>query len=241
MITCDAGSQFKSVASRTRSHDLEQTSEMDEERPDIFNRVQTVFKDIKFFVASSGAQWQNGLTEANFKQVKIVLRKLTGHFGQNNICFKSSFELQRLFTKTCGFLNSRPIFYNQENYISAKTLMCPGFSGGKLDQTLSDTDSNFQLFLEFFDNSILDGSFQRFGGKAMPKNESLKKDDFVMVIFETQKKRCFGIVMDTPSKHSVQVKILQKKTIGDNTEYTHKIETFSTKQVVLIYRKQNKK
>ena len=119
--------------------------------------------------------------------------------------------------------------------------MCPGFSGGKLDQTLSDTDSNFQLFLEFFDNSILDGSFQRFGGKALPKNESLKKDDFVMVIFQTQKKRCFGIVMDIPSKHSVQVKILQKKTIGDNTEYTHKNEVFSTKQVVLIYRKQNKK
>ena len=30
MITCDAGSQFKSVASRTRSHDLEQTSEVEE-------------------------------------------------------------------------------------------------------------------------------------------------------------------------------------------------------------------
>ena len=77
--------------------------------------------------------------------------------------------------------------------------------------------------------------------KPCLKNESLKKDDFVMVIFETQEKCCFGIVMDIPSKHSVQVKILQKKTIGDNTEYTHKIETFSTKQVVLIYRKQNKK
>ena len=97
------------------------------------------------------------------------------------------------------------------------------------------------MFLELFDSSIVDGSFQKFGGKALSKAESLKKDDFVMVIFQTQKKRCFGIVLDVPSKHSVEVKILQRKTVGDTTEFTHKSEVFSTKQVVLIYRPQKDK
>ena len=40
MISCDAGSQFRSVASRTRSHDSEQTNDTEEQRPDIFSKVQ---------------------------------------------------------------------------------------------------------------------------------------------------------------------------------------------------------
>ena len=119
--------------------------------------------------------------------------------------------------------------------------MCPGFSGEKLDQILSDTDSNFQVFLELFDSSIVDGSFQKFGGKALSKAESLKKDDFVMVIFQTQKKRCFGIVLDVPTKNTVEVKILQRKTIGNTTEFVHKSEVFSTKQTMLIYREEKDK
>ena len=99
LVSCDAGSQFRSISSRTRSHDHEQVIGAEDEHPDIFDKVQSVLKDIKFFVASSGAQWQNGLVEGNFKQVKLVLRKLTAHFGTSNITFKSSFELQRLFKR----------------------------------------------------------------------------------------------------------------------------------------------
>ena len=66
LISCDAGSQFRSISSRTRSHDHEQVTGDAGEHPDIFDKAQTVLKDIKFFVASSGAQWQNGLVESNF-------------------------------------------------------------------------------------------------------------------------------------------------------------------------------
>merc|ERR1711867_280174 len=114
--------------------------------------------------------------------------------------------------------------------------MCPGSLGEGLEQTLSDIDSNFQAFLQFFDDSIIDGSFQRFGGKSLPKAEKLKKDDFVMVIFETQKKRCFGIMLDLPTKHTVEVKVLQRKTVRNTTKFVHKSETFSTRQVMLLYR-----
>ena len=238
LISCDAGSQFRSVSSRTRSHDQDLVSgdAGDSGHPDIFDKAQSVLKDIKFFVASSGAQWMNGLVEANFKQVKLVLRKLTSHFGANNITFKSSFELQRLFQKSCGLLNSRPIFYNAENYVSVKSLTCPGFSSESLDQIVSDVDGNFRTFLEFFDNSIIDGSFQKFGGVSSSKAESLKKDDFVLVIYQTQRKRCFGIIEDVPSKHSVVVKILRQKNVGEHKESSQVLETFSTRQVKLIFR-----
>ena len=119
--------------------------------------------------------------------------------------------------------------------------MCPGFLGESLEQTLPDVDSNFRVFLELFNDSIVDGSFQKFGGKAFAKTENLKKNDFVMIIFETQKKRCFGIVLDTPSKHSVEVKILQRKTVGNDTEFVHKSEIFSAKQVVLLHRERKHK
>ena len=241
LISCDAGSQFRSISSRTRSHDHEQVSGDASEHPDIFEKAQSVLKDIKFFVASSGAQWQNGLVEANFKQVKLVLRKLTAHFDATNITFKSSFELQRLFQKTCGLLNCRPIFYNEENYVSVKSLTCPGFSTDSLDQILSDVDCNFKTFLEFFDISIIDGSFQRFGGASTSKSDHLKKNDFVLIIYQTQRKRCYGIVQNVPSKHSVEVKILRQKTVGENKEFSQILEKFSTRQVKLIFRPKNDK
>ena len=236
LISCDAGSQFRSISSRTRSHDNDQVAGDHADHPDIFDKAQCVLKDIKFIVASSGAQWMNGLVEANFKQVKLVLRKLTSHFDASNIRFKSSFELMRLFQKSCGLLNSRPIFYNEENYVSVKSLTCPGFSSESLDQILSDVESNFRTFLEIFDNSIIDGSFQKFGGASTSKAENLKKDDFVLVIYETQKKRCFGIIENVPSKHSVEVKILRQKTVGETKEFSQILETFSTRQVKLIFR-----
>ena len=77
------------------------------------------------------------------------------------------------------------------------------------------------MFLELFDSSIVDGSFQKFGGASLSKAENLKKNDFVLVIYQSQKKLCFGIVLNIPSKHSVEVKILQRKTVGDTTEFTH--------------------
>ena len=241
LISCDAGSQFRSVSSRTRSHDHEQDMGNASKHPDIFEKARSVLKDIKFFVASSGAQWENGLVEANFKQVKLVLRKLTGHFGATNVTFKSSFELQRLFQKACGLLNCRPIFYNTENYVSVKSLTCPGFSSDSLDQILSDMDRNFKTFLEIFDSSIIGGDFQRFGGASGSKADNLKENDFVLVIYETQRKRCYGIVQKVLSKHSVEVRILRQKTVGETKEFSQILERFSTRQIKLIFRpKQDK-
>ena len=226
IISCDARSQFRSVAARTRSKNQEQVSgaETDETLPNIFDRIQSTLKDIRFFVAPSGAQWCNGLVESNFREVKVVLRKLTAHFGANNVVFKSSFELSKLF--------------NDDAYISVKSLVCPCFNTDNLDQILADTDSAFKTFLEHFDQLIITGNFQKFGGHSATKTCNLQKGDFVLVIFESQKKRCFGIIQNTPvkSKHIVDVKILRRRNAGDNLDFLPKIESFSTRQVKLIHR-----
>ena len=197
-----------------------------------------LWKTFVFFVAPSGAQWCNGLVESNFREVKVVLRKLTAHFGANNVVFKSSFELTRFFTKACGYLNNRPIFFNDDAYIPVKSLVCPGFNTDNLDQILADTDSAFKTFLEHFDQLIITGNFQKFGGHSATKTCNLQKGDFVLVIFESQKKRCYGIVQNTPekSKHNVDVKILRRRNADDNSDFLPKIESFSTRQIKLIHR-----
>ena len=97
-------------------------------------------------------------------------------------------------------------------------------------------DCNFKTFLEFFDSSIIDGAFQRFGGASGSKADNLKENDFVLVIYETQKKRCYGIVQNVLSKHSVEVRILRQKTVEENKEFSQILEKFSTRQVKLIFR-----
>ena len=66
---------------------------------DIFERIKSTLKGIRFFVAPSGAQFENGLVESNFRELKMILRKLTSQFGAENVKFQSSFELDRLFKK----------------------------------------------------------------------------------------------------------------------------------------------
>ena len=73
----------------------------------------------------------------------MILRKLTSQFGAENVKFQSSFELDRLFKKACGLLNNRPIFYNDAEYVSVKSLTCPGFGTDNLEEISSDNDANF--------------------------------------------------------------------------------------------------
>ena len=88
-----------------------------------------------------------------------------------------------------------------------------------------------------FDQANVCGKYQRFGGKSTTRAADLKKGDFVLVIFESQKKRCFGIVQESAGrKHNVDVKILRKRTSGDDSDYTPVIESFSTRQLKLIFR-----
>ena len=91
-------------------------------------QMTSKLKDIQFFVAPSSTQWCNGKAVADFAQAKILLRKMTGHFGTQSFIFQSSFKITELFIKICAVLNDRPIFYGADSdfYVSVKTLTFPG-------------------------------------------------------------------------------------------------------------------
>jgi len=205
----------------------------------LFEEVAKKMKDIQFFIAPSSAQWSNGLAESNFKAGKILMKKLTAQFQQSSHIFKSSFALNSLFVKICGILNERPIFFNQDSdfYISARSLTCPGTVQSDLESTMDQTSKAWGMFLQQFDNSVVTGNFQKFGKKSTTEKHELKIGDFVLVIYETQKLRRYGIITNIDSQHTVTARILHKKSIGKNGQnYVPKIEQFSAQQVKLIYR-----
>ena len=106
-----------------------------------------------------------------------------------------------------------------------------------MEEILSENDTNFQTFLNLFELAIVSGQYQKFGEKSTVPAVNFKKGDFVLVIFESQKKRCFGILQELAGKkHQVDVKILRRRTSGDNSDYTPVIERFSTRQLKLIFR-----
>ena len=243
-VTSDAGSQFRSIATRTRAAQklANESTETDAESmnaANLFQEVAKKMKDIQFFLAASSAQWQNGLAESNFKAGKILMKKLTTQFQQTSFVFRSGFALNSLFQKICGILNDRPIFFGQNSdfYISARSLTCPGTVQANLDDTIEESSKAWSMFLEEFDNAVVTGDYQKFGKVSTTKKHDLSPGDYVLVVYETQGVRRYGIVTKIDSLHNVSVKILHKRSIGkDGQNYVQKIEQFSTRQVKLIYR-----
>ena len=77
---------------------------------------------------------------------------------------------------------------------------------------------------------------QKFCKVLTTKKHGLLPNDFVMVVYESQGVRRYGIVKDIPSSHNVNVKILHKRSVGKEQSYAQKVEQFSVNQVKLIYR-----
>ena len=92
-----------------------------------------------------------------------------------------------------------------------------------------------------FDQAVITGSFQRYGKAATTRKHGLMINDFVMIVYETQSLRRYGIVTEVLSSHNVRVKILHKRSIGKKQTHTPKVETFSASQVKLIYRSSDNK
>ena len=200
-------------------------------------------KNVEFFIAASSAQWQNGLCEANFKSAKLLMKKLTTQFAQVNFVFKRAFAINALFQKVCAILNNRPIFFGEsaDFYISARSLTCPGTVQADANETIKETSKAWDIFLNEFDTAVITGSFQRYGQASTTKKHGLMINDYVMVVYETQGLRRYGIVTDVPSSHNVSVRILHKRSIGKEQTYAQKVEQFSVSQVKLIYRSSNNK
>ena len=86
-ITCDAGSQFRSLANQTRAGKAANESLEDPEGMTAASLVKSVsrkMKNIEFYVAASSAQWQNGLCEGNFRQAKELVNIMLFPLYENN-------------------------------------------------------------------------------------------------------------------------------------------------------------
>ena len=240
-ITSDAGSQFRSIATRTRAAQklTNESSEADAGGMDtvsLFQEVAKKMKNIQFFVAPSSAQWSNGLAEGNFRAGKTMMKKLTTRFQQSSFVFKSGFALNTLFQKICGVLNDRPIFFgeNSDFYISAKSITCPGTVQSDFDNTMDQTSKSWSMFLQEFESSVVTGDYTKFGKTSITRKHKLLPGDFV---YETQNVRRYGIIKEVNSHHTVTVKVLHKRSVGKNEQnYVPKTEQFSAQQIKLIYR-----
>ena len=226
-ITSDAGSQFRSVANRTRAAQKlanESTESEGISAADLFEGVAKKMKNVEFFLAASSAQWQNGLCEANFKSAKTLMKKLTTQFQQVNFVFRSALAINALFQKVCAILNNRPIFFGEsaDYYISARSLTCPGTVQTDAHETIRETSKAWDIFLNEFDTAVITGSFQKHGIASTTKKHGLMINDFVMVVYQTQGVRRYGIVTDIPSPHNISVKILHKTSIGKEQNFCTK-------------------
>ena len=59
-----------------------------------------------------------------------------------------------------------------------------------------------------FDQAVVTSNFQKYGKAATTRKHGLKINDFVMVVYETQSLRRYGIITEVLSSHNVRVKIL---------------------------------
>ena len=82
------------------------------------------------------------------------------------------------------------------------------------------------MFLEEFDNAVVTGAYQKFGKVSTTKKHGLLPNDFVMVVYESQGVRRYGIVKDMPSAHNVNVKILHKRSVGKEQSELQKLNSF---------------
>ena len=87
-----------------------------------------------------------------------------------------------------GLLNSRPLIYCETECISVRDLYCPAFVASPDDENtvkelVVKTDEHFKEFVTLFNDSIVSGSFQKFGRKSKLHLSGLKKGDFVCCYF----------------------------------------------------------
>jgi hypothetical protein len=178
------------------------------------------FKETKFILAPMEAQSHNGISEGNIRIIKQLLRSHQRLLRGQKTVFKSLIDLQSIFCRISGILNSRPVVYSQTEVITVRDLYCPAFSKSPDDEEtvadlLEDTDNSSGAFVELFNISIVKGDFQRFGRKARLNKSCLMANDLVGVYYPSKRGFKYGVIQSTPKGHLVQVLILVRRNQDD--------------------------
>ena len=153
--------------------------------------------------------------------------------------FKSLIELQELFTKMVGVLNSRPIFYTDNHIVCVKDLICPSFHDKSDDEqsvkSLVDaTDRHFEAFMQLFKTKVINGNFQRFGCMATRAKPDLLTGDFCFIFFPSKQDYKYGIVVKKLTDHRVEMCLLVKRNMSGTGLAGNQV--FSSKYVTVLYR-----
>jgi hypothetical protein len=202
------------------------------------------FKQTKWHLAPVEAQSMNGKAESNIRIVKSLLRSHSRLLRGQRTVFKSFLNLQAVFCRIIGLLNSRPLIFCESECILVRDLYCPAFVKSPDDEEtveklVEKSDEHFGQFVRLFNESIVAGSFQKFGRKSKLHMSGLKKSDFVCVYFPSKLSYKYGILTSTPTGHLATVKILTRRN-RDGSGTTGE-QVFDCKNVTLLFRPIEKK
>ena len=242
MVTADAGSQLKATARQISEVSGDDANDGTIDTTGWVNMLSTVkrrYRATKWRIAPTEAKKFNGLTEANVKVLKQLLNSQLRIFKANSVVFKSLIEMQALFTKMVGILNSRPIFYDEDHIVCVKDLICPSFQATSNDEEsikdlVNASDTNFEDFMKLFKEKVIAGNFQKFGRKATREIPDLRSGDFCFIFFPSKNNYKYGIVVKKITDHRVEMHLLVKRNASGTGQVGNQI--FSTKNVTVLYR-----
>ena len=94
-------------------------------------------------------------------------------------------------------------------------------------------DEGYKTFIELFNQSVIEGKYQRFGSKVPKKDKKLKIDDFVIVSLTADKPK-YGIIAGFESEHRIKVLLLTRRYKNGSGQVGHQI--IDVNNSVHIYR-----
>ena len=94
-------------------------------------------------------------------------------------------------------------------------------------------DEGYKTFIELFNQSVIEGKYQRFGSKVPKKNKKLKIDDFVIVSLSADKPK-YGIIAGFESEHRIKVLLLTRRYKNGSGQVGHQITDVNN--IVHLYR-----
>jgi hypothetical protein len=179
----------------------------------------------------------NCKAESNIRIVKSLLRSHSRLLRGQKTVFKSFLDLQAVFCRITGLLNSRPLIYCKSECISVRDLYCPAFLKSPddqetVEQLIEKTDEHFGQFVKLFNESVVSGAYQKFGRRSTMSMSGLKHNDFVCVYFPSKQAHKYGILKETPTGHKVKI-LIRRNRDGSGISGD---QTFDCKNFSLLFR-----
>ena len=132
-----------------------------------------------------------------------------------NFLFASQIEMTQSFTRIKQLLNTRPLFYTEDNVVTVQDVLFPRILMDENQSAVSGfsdlVDEAYNSFMELHRESVINGHYTRFGSKVQSRKKQLKVNDFILVCLSDSEKPKYGIVTKLESDHRITVKLLVRR------------------------------